>query len=170
MWGAPHARRARLSPTCLQCLQCLLCRSHGWLHISRSCFSRPPLPLVSMFLAALHWLSIVTGAWCWVVTGSPWIPPRWVGTPFGGPSITRHLPPRSSVDEFTELHRHGDECRSGSDVDEYLCGVSHLLGVVSEQVAEDFQDAASALDAVAFAWEADGESQHWDIAQRTLHP
>ena len=41
MWGSPHARRARLSPTCLQCLQCLLCRSHGWLHISRCCFCLP---------------------------------------------------------------------------------------------------------------------------------
>ena len=60
----------------------------------------PPLPVVSMFLAALHWFFSMTGAWCWVVTGSPWIPPRWVGTAFGGPSITRHPSPRSSVDEF----------------------------------------------------------------------
>ena len=29
-------------------------------------------------------------AWCWVVTGLPWILPRCVGTPFGGPPITRH--------------------------------------------------------------------------------
>ena len=32
--------------------------------------------------------------WCWAaVTGSPWIPPQWVTTAFGGPSITTHLPP-----------------------------------------------------------------------------
>ena len=104
MWGAPHARRARLLPTCLQCLQCLLCRSHGWLHISRCCFSRPPLPLVSMFLAALHWLSSVTGAWCWVVTGSPWIPPAGLVLHLVALPSPGTYPPRSSVDEFKEVY------------------------------------------------------------------
>ena len=42
-------------------------------------------------------------AWCWAVTRSPWIPPQWVTTAFGGPSITTHLPPGSSVNEFYDI-------------------------------------------------------------------
>ena len=60
--------------------------------------SPPPSPSVSMFLASLHWFSSVMGAV--VVTGWPWILPWWVTTAFGGPSITTHLPPGSSADEF----------------------------------------------------------------------
>ena len=65
----------------------------------------PPSPSVSMFLASLNWIFPVWRVpWCWAVTGSPWIPHRWVTAAFGGPSITTHLPPPpppgSSVDEF----------------------------------------------------------------------
>ena len=100
MWGTPHARRACLLPMCMQCLYCLLCCSHGWLQISRSCFSRPPLPMVSMFLAALHGFSSVAGAWCCVVTGPPG------SIPLAGPSITRHLNPMLTRHLNPTLTRH----------------------------------------------------------------
>ena len=69
----------------------------------------PPLPLVHMFLAAIQWFSNATGA---MVSGGHWVAmdtPRWVGTPFGGPSITRHQPLRSSVDEFNPFTPKNDK-------------------------------------------------------------